>query len=45
MDIDVDTSGFEDAIEELKDIEDDLSGGGTWVVGHNLEFGTINMLA
>lgn len=49
MEFDVDTTGFTDAIEELKDLEEDLGRGGPWVVGTAvnysvfLEFGTRKM--
>ena len=33
MDFEVETTGFDQAIEELKRIENDLTGGGPWVVG------------
>jgi len=51
MGFDVDVQGFDAAIEELKDIEDDLGQGGPWVVGTAvnysiyLEFGTSRMRA
>lgn len=49
MDFEVETTGFTDAIEELKDLEEDLGQGGPWVVGTAveysiyLEFGTRHM--
>jgi len=49
MDFEVNTDGFTDAIEELKDLEEDLGRGGPWVVGTAvnyslyLEFGTRHM--
>jgi len=39
MDIDVDTSGFEEAIQDLKALEDNLEGSGDWIVGTAVSYG------
>lgn len=51
MDFNVETTGFDTAIEDLKDIEEDLGQGGPWIVGTKvnyaiyLEAGTSKMSA
>ena len=38
MDFEVETTGFDAAIEELKEIERDLRGGGSWLVGSRVNY-------
>jgi len=39
MGFDVDVDGFTDAIEELKDLEEDLGQRGEWIVGTSVSYG------